>query len=217
MKATTTVNKHKAKDYGIKDEINNTLFRWKLALHDYKIETVEIFTAKLLEVEKLGLNIYEIDLTVDLAGCLDHKEARSFLNKKHLDLTDQTKSGNNMVQFIDKHFWCKFYDKIIYNIECANQATQFGSNFGLNIDNSRDEHLEKSLEEVGRSYGLTRLEITATVYTGVNIDVVQALANKITQCLEYYNDQDFPIYCNPLKNYIKNYTDAIKFQVLIKT
>lgn len=104
MKATTTVNKHKAKDYGIKDEINNTLFRWKLALHDYKIETVEIFTAKLLEVEKLGLNIYEIDLTVDLAGCLDHKEARSFLNKKNLDLTDQTKSGNNMVQFIDKHF-----------------------------------------------------------------------------------------------------------------
>lgn len=169
MKATTTVNKDKAKAYGIADENANTLFRWKLALHDYKIETVEIFTAKLLEVEKLGLNVYEIDLTIDLAGCLDHHAARNYLESKGLTLTPQTKSGNNMVQFIEDPFRCKFYDKIIYNIECANQATQFGSNFGLNLDNARDEHLERSLEEVGRSYGLTRLEITATVYTGINV------------------------------------------------
>ncbi len=217
LKATTTVAVSKSESYGLKDPINNVLFRWKLALHDYKIESVETFTTKLLEVEKLGLNVYEIDLTIDLAGCLDYFEARQYLIKKGLAVTQQTRSGNNMVQFIEGPYRAKFYDKIIYNIECANQATSFGSNFGLNIDNARDEHLEMSLEEVGRSHGLTRLEITATVYTGVNLKVVQELTEQISRCLGFYNDQAFPVNRNPLKNYIKNYTDFIPYQVLIKT
>lgn len=122
IKATTTVGAVKAESYGIKDPNNNVLFRWKLALHDYKITDVETFTTKLLEVETLGLNVYEIDLTIDLAGCLNYSEAREYLIKKGFGiyLTEQKKSGKNMVQFIKGHYRIKFYDKIIYNIECAN-------------------------------------------------------------------------------------------------
>lgn len=186
------------------------------------------FSNRLLQVEALDVNIYEIDLTRDLAGCANYDRIHEYLLNKFGEydgvsgLTKRKVCGQNMVQWIDGVYRCKFYDKIIYNIECKNQNSKYGCNFSYNIDNTNDLYLEHSLNEFGRDEGLTRLEITAKCSKGLGtqekaLQTLTELTNKVNDCFDMYLNEYFEVFKNPLQNYIKNYCDIIQHQLLIKT
>lgn len=70
-----------------------------------------------------------------------------------------------MVQYIERNendeaiYRLKYYSKLIYNIECKNQQTGFGTNMFQNIENT-DKGLKQELLEFGNQHGITRIEIT---------------------------------------------------------
>ena len=93
---------------------------------------------------------------------------------------------------------------------CRNQNDNFGSNFNLNLDCCEDRFLESTFQEFGRTYGITRLEITmkTTKENPINRQTLDNLKQQIEQCISYY-DQCECVYKNPLQNYMSNYTDSV--------
>lgn len=81
----------------------------------------------------MGIKILELDLTTDVSGCLDYSRIEDEI-PYYVCQTNNV--GNNMVQWYDfnkddytdgrkpdignANLRCKFYDKLIYNIECKN-------------------------------------------------------------------------------------------------
>lgn len=134
IKAKTTVAQSKETEF-TKIIKTNKLFRWKLELNQMSVQ-VDTFLDLLKQLEaRTEFNVYEIDFTVDLSGCTDYEQMRDYLTSKGKNVQISRTVGNNMVQWIENNHRCKFYDKIVYNIECKNQNETFGTNFCLNIDN----------------------------------------------------------------------------------
>ena len=207
----------------------------------YKINTSELKLTPLYNtlteqkiqdgLNKLGLYIYDYDITSDLKGCIDKEKFIVYLMDNHDFTFGEGKKHNNIIENDNTvsntclGFWLenktgflrvKLYDKFKQSMESGSVRGNVGShlnNWINNPGNKLRDTLKKSLE-----FGILRLEISYTlekqiIKTPPSLEQVKIDMDYVKSLLENApNDTYF--YCS-INNQYKRLIEQVKENVII--
>ena len=207
----------------------------------YKISTSEIQLTELYKaltedkinkgLNKLGVYMFDYDLTTDIKGCIDKQEFIKHLmlnhgftlgqgqKHKHIIENDNTVSATCLSFWLENHtgfLRVKLYDKFKQSLESGSVRGNVGSHLNNWINNPgtqlRDT-LKRSLD-----FGILRLEISYTledqpIKTPPTLDLVIMDINYVKELLEGA-PQDAYFYCS-INNQYKRLIEQVKENVIV--
>lgn len=207
----------------------------------YKISTSELKLTQLyltLTVEKieaglnkLGLYIYDYDLTTDIKGCIDKQKFIEYLIDKHGFTLGEGQKDKNIIE--NDHtvsntclsFWLenetgflrvKLYDKFKQSLESGSVRSNVGSHLNNWINNPGSKLRDTLKRSV--PYGVLRVEISYTlenshIKTPPSLDQVKEDMEYVKGLLEQA-PQDTYFYCS-IDNQYKRLIEQVKENVIV--
>lgn len=207
----------------------------------YKISTNELKLSQLYEtltpekihsgLNKLGLYIYDYDITTDVKGCIDKKQFIDYLMHKHNFTFAEGQKHKNIIEN-DKtvsntclSFWLenstgflrvKLYDKFKQSLESGSVRGNVGSHLN-NWINNPGYKLRDTLKE-SIPYGILRIEISYTlekspIKTPPNLDQVKKDLDYVKQLLVEAPGNAY-FYCS-IDNQYKQLIEQVKENVIV--